>query len=357
MPRYIPFLKGKPAEFTSLARTNTATRTGMLPLVEAMPPADDSRSDHVEIVCRDAAAALASGWGTTDQVVLDSFYLPELLQLTAGVLPVEFLAQEARTAGLLAIPVARLNDHPQVTQAIAGILATDGRGVVIRVHGDDLQEDVTDIDIWLTDLIKDLGVSATDADLIIDLASVADTALPARVGRDIVQGLPSIMSWRSVTLAAGAFPVNLNGVPRASSALIPRLDAMVWRAVTSRSLPRIPDFGDYVIQHPTPPSGGWRAAPQIRYALADDWRIHKGDLRNPRGNDQFYDHCAQLVASGEASPATMSYGDDYVHQAAASAPSGAAPLVGPGNGTTWRAVGTSHHVAFVTDRLATTGAP
>lgn len=215
MLRYVPILKGKPAEFTALGFTKARTRGRCLPLLEVLPPADDSNPQHVETVCQDAITAVAIGWGTSDEIAVDPLFLPSSMALSAGDIPLERLMTEARAQKVQALPVVRVSDPPDVIAAAAAH-SRDRRGVVVRLHGDDLQEDVSDIDTWLTDVLKDLAITAGDADLLIDVGAVGDSStvtFAVRTGRDLLRGISNISTWRTVTLAAGGFPPNLDTIP------------------------------------------------------------------------------------------------------------------------------------------------
>lgn len=359
MPRYVPILKAKPAEFVALREARTAERRAMLPLVELLSSADDADPAALESEIAVQVGRLRDAWGGKYALAVDTIYLADTLPLTGGRLAVEVISDLAK--GLLrVIPVARLTDDPSLTQAIQRVAAKDKHGVVLRIGGDDLQEDVADINIWITDTLRDLGLTPAAIDLVVDLGPVdANSAsLATRAARSLVRNVVHLPDWRTLTLASGAFPTDLSQVPAQTIGTLPRFDATIWTSVTSRPLNRKPDFGDYAVQHPQLATGvPFAPAPQLRYTIDGDWLIYKGSKRNPRGSQQFYDHCAHLVGSGNYSGAGFSFGDEYIDGAAASAPSGATPVVGPGNPTTWRQVGTSHHLAFIVDRLASLGVP
>jgi len=354
--RYMPILKSKPAEYASLARADVAVRAASLPLVEVLPPPDESDAVATEIAARTVVVKVGDGW--SEPVAIDPGHLDVALPSPAGLLPVEVLADEARTRGVAFMPVVRLNDPPAALAAAAGVIASDRRGAVLRIAGD-LLEDTASLDSWISDTQRDLGVGGGDLDVVIDLGAVgagSGFALAARVARDLINGLSGVTSWRSLTLASGAFPTDLNAIATGTTGLLPRLDAQLWADLSSRTLVRVPDFGDYAIQHPSLPStGGFGPAPQIRYTVGPNWRIYKGRKNDRRGHAQFYDICAMLLASGEFAGRALSWGDAYVEDAARSA--GGAPVVTTGNATTWRSIGTSHHIATVVSRLATTHAP
>lgn len=164
--------------------------------------------------------------------------------------------------------------------------------------------------------------------------------------------IPDPESWASTTLALGAFPSSLTDVVKPGEVgRIPRLDLKIWKDIAARA--RVsPAFGDYGIGHPLVAQGATFApAPQIRYTAPDEWIVLRGVKGLRRGASQFYDICAQLVQMPEYRGEDFSWGDELIAKAARSATG--LSEVGPGNATTWRSIGTSHHLAQVVADLAT----
>jgi hypothetical protein len=119
----------------------------------------------------------------------------------------------------------------------------------------------------------------------------------------------------------------------------------------------VPTFGDYAIAYPIQTAGvPFAPAPQLRFTADANWLVMKGRRQDRRGAQQFYDICARVVETGLVNPA-LSWGDYYIDQAAQSSRNGADILVKTGNAMIWRAIGTSHHMAYAANRLATIGAP
>ena len=139
------------------------------------------------------------------------------------------------------------------------------------------------------------------------------------------------------------------GLPPTSVTPIPRIEWTVWRSLIVRSrLPRLPAFGDYAISHPQPSEVDpriMRPSASIRYTANDAWLVLKGRNLRDYGYAEFYDVCRDLVARPEYSGPSFSWGDWYIEECANQ-------RVGTGNLTTWRKVGTSHHLAFVTRQIA-----
>lgn len=157
---------------------------------------------------------------------------------------------------------------------------------------------------------------------------------------------------------AGSFPADLRSVQAGVWGELPRHEAVLWQSVRERWTQRVPSFGDYGIAHPSvPQTAAFAPAPQIRYTTPAHWMVLKGRKGVRRGSQQFYDICAQVVQRVEYSGEDFSWGDQRIARAAESAPEGAPQLVTTGNATTWRTIGTSHHLALVIDRLTSQGAP
>ena len=347
---YVPLLKGRQAEFDALARLGERTRAGMTPLIELVPSAEDD-GDQVLADLDRLVDKVVRSWGPVDRVLLD------VGRVTPDSLPDETaigaVAARSRAAGILAVPVLRLTDPTPLVDAVREAHAADGRGACIRVQGDDLQEDPEDLGIWLRSACTDLRLEPDDLDLILDFGAVGDdavTGLAAGLARQLVRHLPAPGRWRSVTVAAGAFPVDLSGLRPWVLGEVPRRDANLWRSLAATAPSRVPGFGDYGVAHPLLVTGvPFAPPPQLRYAAADRWLILKGHRRDERGTNQFFDICRAISERPEFTPG-LGGADDRIEEAARR-------YGGPGNGTTWRSIGTGHHIDLVVDRLRTTREP
>jgi hypothetical protein len=90
-----------------------------------------------------------------------------------------------------------------------------------------------------------------------------------------------------------------------------------------------------------------RPSASVRYTANGSWLVLKGRNLRDYGYEQFHDVCRELVGMAEYSGRDFSWGDGYIDDCANE-------IVGTGNLTTWRKVGTSHHIAFVEGQLAST---
>lgn len=352
MPRYVPILKGRKGELNALADISLATRSSVVPLIEVTPPSDEPGSSAAVKAFKDVAQRLADIYSGLP-VMLDAglFDLDEQ-RFGSDRTAVGELADWARSTGLDAQPVLRLAD-PEAAQIDAGRAhAEDGRGLTVRLLAEDLDEDAEDVDEALASVIARTGVGRSDVDLLLDVGAV-DGDIAVRGGaalvRALVRGLQAVDEWRSVTVAAGAFPVDLSQFTAWVVGERPRFDAQLFDAVRSKRLPREVDFGDYGIGHPVLASGqAFLPPPQLRYTTAENWLVLKGRKNDPQGNSQFQKICELIAARPDFVGARLGKADARIAEGSPQ---------GPGNGTTWRQIGTTHHLDFVAMRLTSLGEP
>jgi hypothetical protein len=192
-------------------------------------------------------------------------------------------------------------------------------------------------------------------DLLLDWEAITETAGPqtALAIAAIVPNLPSLAAWRSITFAASSFPNTLAaaGVGRAT---IARAEWEAYQLLLNTPPGgRLLSFGDYAIAYPIYESVPFPGSAAIRYTINDEWLIYRGRaVRGPRfgGFAQFHALCQQLLADPEYRGPAFSWGDGVIKLCAQQ-------QSGPGNLTTWRSVGTNHHIALVGRQLSSHRAP
>jgi hypothetical protein len=346
---YVPILKGKKGEFDALGWLDGAAKDAMTPLVEIFTVPwdwdDDVPAKTIEAHLASAAKGIIGGWGPERAIFVDTLWL-EPDELAGGAHHLEYLFDLLR-GNVDAVPVggpARGNAH---SSAIAAIVAQDSRGACCRLDADDVSDIAgiaPNVDGWLA-AIK---LTPADVDLVIDFGEVTATnrgAFEIAAGA-LLPALPHLTDWRSLTLASGAFPRDLSNVPADSEELIDRHDWRLWRAVDSSSVPRKPTFADFAINHPglfDPDPRTMRPSAGIRYAADAQWLIVKRRWVR-HGYDQYRDASQIVLGRPEYCGAVHCRGDAFISACAAGGQTG--------NLTTWRAVGTSHHVQRTVDAIA-----
>ncbi len=350
---YVPIIKGRQGEYGALAEADQPVRENATPLVEIPPiPWDFAHEapaktpqEHIEGV----AETVTNSWGTDRRIFIDAGLLADE-DLIAGLHPLATILDGGAERGLQMVPVTGVARGDAYTAALSEALSRDSRGMCLRLEAEDLEEP-EDLPRALTAALDDLALRPADVDLLLDLGPIGpEQQWTGATVRLFLTALPQITEWRSLTLAASSFPLDLSAVEADSVTPLPRAEWTVWRALHDRAgrLERMPTFGDYGISHPAPrevdPRIIQRSA-SIRYTEADDFIVAKGRSIRQHGADQHYDLAALLVERPDFHGEDFSWGDAYIAARARREP-------GPGNGMTWRKAGTSQHLAFVTSQLA-----
>jgi len=356
---YVPILKGRQGEYGALQTIPREVKSRVVPVVE-IPPipwdfAEEQPDKTVDQHLQGIGAKLERAWGVEAPMFVDLLWIAEDARMADGVHPLTYVFGAARERGLQVIPVTGLVRGDEYQTACREIISRDRRGVCLRLQREDFDES-QDLVQQVSDLLNALRVSPSDADLILDLRALSGTeggtlmaAVPA-----LIRNVPRLNEWRAFALAATAFPENLAGLPPSELSSLPRLEWVLWRNLVSRSRTlRLPAFSDYGIAHVQPSEVDprvMRPSASIRYTTDETWLILKGRNLRDHGYPQFHDVSRFLVRRPEYNGPEFSWGDQYVDDCANE-------RVGTGNLTTWRKVGTSHHLAFVLSQLASVAWP
>jgi hypothetical protein len=352
---YVPILKGKDGEYGALKELPTVVKSRLTPLIETPPipwdfvnevPAKTIDS-HLEKVCE----KIGGCWDTTRPLFLDLLWIPESERMSDSRHPVTFVFEDCRSKGLRLIPVTGLRRATTYQDAVKDVIATDKLGVCVRLENEDFVG-LSKLSAKLADLLKDLGARPQDTDLILDFKEVPASQTSAIViaAQSILATLPNINEWRTLTLAATGFPSSLGGITAASFGTISRSEWIIWTTLANNrtELPRLPTFGDYGINHPDPLEIDPRVmkmSANLRYAVETEWLILKGRSVKDYGFEQFHGLCKTMLGRPEYKGAAFSWGDEYINDCAGRTSN-------PGNATTWRKVGTNHHLALVVEQIA-----
>lgn len=346
-PRYVPILKGKRGEFDALGNLTEPTRASVYPLIEVLPSPEEQ---DVGADIDKAIAALRTRWFQEPFMLdLSSFDLDERYE---GRTILGYAMGVAR-GFLRPVAVVRLGDSDAV-YADAGQAGANGIGVAIRLISEDLDVEPEELNEELDRVLAIMELDPAEIDLIVDVGAISgDFAITggARLIKGVLRDLSHFPDYRSVTVAAGAFPADLSNVAAWTLGEHPRDDAALYNRVRNRPMSRTINFGDYAIAHPLLAAGvPFAPPPQLRYTVSDRWLSLKGKRNDPRGNSQFYDVCATIASHPAFVGAELGEADRRIAN-------GRGGGHGPGNATTWRTIGTQHHVDLVVSRLTILGEP
>jgi hypothetical protein len=348
---YVPILKGRQGELAALGMIQPMTRQRVLPVLEIMPPTDEAYAAAPLRSAIEKTARKLKVWAG-QRLLLDGGLLTAEVELRDGIGAVGFSVAAATDQGVEVTPVVHLNDGPLARRDAANWHADTRRGVAVRLTAEELDEDSENIDEALTELLQALAVDRRDADLILDLGPVVGDLMVrahSRLAADVLRELSGAQEWREVIVSSGAFPADLSAYPAWALGEPVRYDAALYDQLRQRRrIPRQPVFSDYAVTHPILTGLGYRSSPHLRYTVADRWLVLKGRLNDPRGHAQFYDVCETIAAHPDFVGSTLGRADARIAD-----PRG----VGPGNASTWREVGTTHHIDYVVKRITTLGEP
>lgn len=335
---YVPCLKLKAGEVAALAGLSPRTLAGLTPLIELPSVEWDFEEEaprrtvpaHLERCAR----FLAEAWPFRDRPVF-----VDVLRYVEGEVG-RFL--DAASGLLAVVPVVELPAAPQdLAAARAG-----SYGVCLRVPLGEVQGE--DMGALFGSALDELRLAPGKVDLVLDMGYLDETkahaysiALPWVLG-----ALPHLKAWRTLTLLGTSFPADLREVSKLGE--IPRREWALWRALTK--VPRRPTFGDYAIAHPDLLDGNprsLRSRAAIRYTHDESWVIYRGGrLAGPDagGFEQFHGLARHLVEDHRYRGPDFSEGDRFILACAERRD-------GPGNLTTWRRVGNSHHLTLVVGQV------
>ena len=268
-----------------------------------------------------------------------------------------WVIQEARHRNCQAVPVTTIDREDAYQEAVRQLVQQEpSAGCCFRVQADAFRES-NNLPSEIESLLAALGTSPDTVDLVIDLRHFTPDQVDALAlaAAWMIEHVPQVERWRTLTLAGGSFPPSLGRIGRGAT-LIERAEWILWsRLVADPSrLPRLPTFGDYGISHPELTEEIdpriMRMSANLRYAAGDGWLILKRRNVRTHGFEQFYEISEDLVARPEFAGAQFSWGDDYLDQCAQR-------QVGTGNAMIWRKIGTNHHLTLVADQVASRPAP
>jgi hypothetical protein len=354
---YVAAVQNKPGELDALTQASAATWAHMTPLIEVLGPKTPEKmpfkAERVASWVRKLSGAIGAR-----ACFLDVLRLPEAHPVTTkdGNRPVlTSIYEEARKRGMRFVPVLRLGSSEAVSDLVRDAALCDGRGVALRypLLGLALLEGQTPQTVIKEALESVEQVELSSADLIIDLGFLApDEELLAEDMAPAVHELMGVGPWRSVILLATSMHSTLGGgvVDEGTLGRLPRREWDLWMALRMAGLDQMPTYGDYAVQHPTPPmdgeSGGPSLRANIRYTVDDVTLVPRavGPVIQ-EGAEQYRDLCRGLVEAPEFAGRDFTWGDRQIAECADG-------VGDPGSQTKWRGAGTSHHLRHVVEQIS-----
>jgi hypothetical protein len=349
---YVPVLKWRQGEYQALWRLNDAQKARIVPLIEVTPPDFDFEEwqpkKTIDQHLKKFAARLKQKWGQRP-ALLDAWLLHPATRMIGGTHPLLWLMDQVRPSRANLVPVTNFERDAEYQNAVRVAHAIDGYGAVLRCSLEDAAE--SDFAANVEALADTLELEVSDFDIVIDLKSPNFEPLDglATLLSNILSASLAFQAVRSLTMVATAFPLSMAKV-KGPIQYISRKEWVLYKALMGRLAlgARNPTFGDYAIASPELPQGDMRLlkpSATVRYAVDDGWIIAKGSNVRDNGFEQYRDRCGAVTGAASYLGAGFSPGSEYIERCR----SGAAKT---GNLTTWRWVGTNHHMTKVVHDLA-----
>ena len=349
---YVPCLRWKQGEYKAVSLLTSATSDLITPLIEVPEKGYDfeTKSDKKTI---DEHLALfpkrvATNWKKRACFV-DLSLIAAAERMKQGVHPVTHVFGELDAYGCQAIPVTALSRDANYHRAVMQSSARKKRGLAVRIT---IEEAARPNLRAVLQALLGTEYKPENCDLIVDLR--APTYVPlagfAKVLTAIITRLPDLGRWRTFTLVGTSFPPHMGEI-KTQLELVPRNEWMLYKILTgalAKAGIRLPSFGDYAINHPDLLPKDMRLlkpSATIRYTINDAWMIVKGRNIRDHGLGQYRGLAKTVLAHSTFLGTSFSRGGKYVSDCANGTES-------TGNLSTWRWVGTNHHLEKVVEDLS-----
>lgn len=342
---YMPILKAKLGEFLAWRNSKIAVRSLTQPIFEIVPNRDPASNLNTFV------RRVSSNWPQGKVVTVDTSALDQSVVNGSADKPTMWIARVLRDHDIPVRPVVYLDDNADVLIDAAAIHQLHRHGICLRVRPTSKDPLVVTSSTTIPRHLMAIGFVPSDIDLLIDFQYVDNVQAIAPIATKIIQWAAATGNWKSVTVAAGAFPASISHLPAGTHTPLARHDASLWRnLVADDNLPIQLNYGDYGVTHPAVSAAiPFAPNPSLRYTYMDVWWVWREQRERP-GNQSFYTLCERVIHSPAWVDEHFSWGDQQIYRCAKN-------IGGPGAATQWLAYGTSHHLATTTTRLATLGEP
>lgn len=371
--QYVPCLRWKQGEYEAISQLPPSSKRMLMPLIEVPEFGrpehgwDHETASKTKTIDKHLALFAKRVYKKWDDspCFVDLSLISSAQRMKNGIHPISFIFKELRgLLGCQAIPVTGLLRDDKYQQEIKVASARDKNGICLRITIEQAKKKT--IKNELDSLLSTLEIQPVECDFILDLGALTNF-LPlnglAMAIQAIVSKLPYLNNWRTFTLLGTSFPETMGSIKKEEE-VIPRYEWQLYKIVIANFRGngiRLLSFGDYAINHPKVPEIDMRQvnpAATIRYTIDNSWYIVKGKklkkdkkdkgekVKNKKyGYEQYRDLSKRIINSKYYFRPTFSWGDEYIQKCATG-------KSGTGSLSTWRQVGTSHHIVKVIQDIA-----
>ncbi|MCK0470410.1 beta family protein [Halalkalibacter sp. APA_J-10(15)] len=324
---YVPILKCKQGEKDALLTLQDNIKDQILPLLEVTP----------DIIEKGTFAGVQDFW------VKRLFIFDISPEYYSEMSDKEYVALYRKTDFEFSIPTIKLADDEEKINELKSL---SQNGLALRVYLEEILDD--DFQSNYEDLLKHIDSSKTD--LIIDAQSVEVKRINevSFLVKGALSSINNIDKFRNVIFSSNSFPKSLE-VERNKLSVLPRIESKLFQKVLSQSTVNL-IYSDYSINHWTYFEFilGIQPSFNIRYTTENSYVIFKGETNKKGGLkiDKVQAACKLLTDSEYFLGKDYSWGDLEIHSRANG------DISKSGNLTTWRAIGTNHHITLIVNHLS-----
>ena len=351
---YIPFLRWKMGEYQAVWRLTSFAHNLIMPIIAVPEQGFDFEKGENSKTLDDHLSQFTSRvekkWGTTSECFIDMRYISCSELLADGRRAADFIFDDLKAKNIKFIPVTGLHETSSFEIALHNHIRSENHRLCLRVGLDEFGDNTFETEA--EEFLHKLGLDLCDCDLILDLETINFDPIIvfSNLLTELMKNKPKLNQWKTFGILGTSFPKTMAGISKGIS-FLPRKEWTFYKTLIENLKQediRIPSFGDYAINHPEVQKIDPRIlkpSANVRYTVNNKWLISRGQNVRDYRYSQFRELCQLIVDSTHYCGRQYSYGDDYIFKCAR----GTAKT---GNLTTWREVGTNHHIEKVVQDLS-----
>lgn len=346
-PIYVPALRLKQGEYRGLQRLAPDVADRIVPRLVVPPPKERDPEKHrlltKEEIVHETGRRIADHWKMRDAFLDLRFLFHEFGEADcAEWLPKMF--DVARKANARPIPILSLTDAlgPRAAAFRLALASEGGTKAAIRVESGEFDREIGG---RLAAVMSGLGVTPEECSVLADFsdADFSDARAVACIAQATLEDLQGIGRWRHVVFQGTNYP-EANPAESDGNAVVPRNEWLAWKEAIKLdgTSPEHLVFGDYgadCAKFEFKKASGGIPIRHYRYATPDSWLVVRGSAAG-LAEAVMRGVCERILKSGKFAGRGFSSADDYIFKTAKG-------WEGPGNGSTWREINTTHHITRV----------
>lgn len=355
LPKYLPIYKAKPGEFQAIAEAKKSHDRRMLPLFEVCKIGESVRNSAKfrncdALICaylEETAQRIANVRKGKD-VLVDAFqWNPDAVTETGEhVLP--YIYSRLESLGVRVIPVIGYDrwDSTIYQTAMQGIDISTGSYYCLRLdsHAIEDAEDPEFFEERVLGILNDLSIEPARCAVLMDFGDITALSIEDLIaGAERVMQILKPMRFKFFSTAGCSLPPTINTAVKKqnSTGKVIRKEMHLWQVMRAEH----PDvrwmFGDYGVRGPnsadnkSPHTNG-----KIRYTIDRSYHIARGhSMQQGDKGAQMHKLAKEIVDSVHYMGEDFSWGDSRILACSNGEFKGIS--------TTWIAIDTNHHIAWV----------